>query len=269
MNSCAWRNIISTLITCVFIPAFCGAQEMTRLAMEYRLFTSANEAEKNHLRFSIADQHLNNGNWEEALRLIETTNAGKRDTAFKFFLLGKAMFASDDYRQAAGYFNRVNDTDTSNDFLPEMILLKCVSYNHLLNQDSTCSVLGRHLALKGIDTTGLAAEIHSFQIPRQYDLRKASRKSSLIPGAGLFYVDERRKAFTSLFLNLAFAGYTAYSIYTRYYFTAALTGVAQWMRFYSGGRRAAVKLGAAKNEAVLAGYFLDIDRYCENKLLGL
>ena len=269
MNSFALRNTINLLVVCMVFPAIYSAQEMTRLAMEYRLFASGNEAEKNHLRLSIADQHLNTGDWEEALRLIEKTNAGTADTVFKVFLLGKTMFARDDYQDAAGYFNKVNDADTGNDFLSEMILLKCVSFNHLLKKDSTRFVLGKYLILKGADTTGLSAEIHSCIIPFQYNLRKARRKSAWIPGAGLFYVDERRKALTSIFMNLAFAGYTGYSIYTRYYFTAALTGVAQWMRFYSGGKRSAVKHAAAKNRAALAAYFMDIDRFCEKKILGL
>jgi hypothetical protein len=270
MKLSGWQNIIKALMLVMTVPGnFYCQDQMTRLSLEYRYFSSRDETEKNFLSLAIANEYLNSGDYDEARRLLENVRQDSTGSAFRNFLTAKTFFAAENHREAVSYFNRIDTSTLPKQFVPEYVLLKTVCYNHLFLKDSTLMVISGYYLANGKDTAGMAAEINSFHEPRLFNLRKARRRSSIIPGTGLMYIGERQKGATSLLLNIAFAGYTAYSIYTRYYFTAVLTGAAQLMRFYGGGKKAAVRIGHSKNQSALSKYFLSIDSYCGKKILGL
>ena len=141
-----------------------------------------------------------------------------------------------------------------------------LNYNHLLHIDSTFNCLIQLLLSAKLDTSGIFNEAYKLKPKAFLDLKKAKRRASLFPGAGLYYVGEKRRAVSSALMCFAFLGYAAYSIYTKYYFTAALTGGGEFMRFYKGGKRASIKIGNRKNRIKYLEYVILIDEYISKKV---
>jgi hypothetical protein len=242
---------------------------MERLALQYQLFNSSSEKERENLNFLIADKFLNEGDYESAANINAKILESADNIDMKYFLSGKSEFLVDNYEGSQSFLNLINEKKLNNNYLKELQLYKLLNFNHLLLIDSTSNQLVKLFINAGKDTMGLKREIIELAPPKFLNLKKARRKSSIFPGAGLWYVGEKKRAVTSSLINIAALGYAAYSIYTKYYITAVLTGGAQFMRFYKGGKKASIKIGATKNRIKYIDYVIKLDNYCEQKLIGL
>ncbi len=221
---------------------------MERLTLQYKLMQSNVDSTKFELIPLIANCYINEGNYDDAINLIRKIDSSEKHKNIKYFLMGKAEFIKDNNKNSLNYFNKIDEYKLPINFYKEMQLFTLLNYNHLLYVDSTYLKLANLYNLAGKDTTGLYNEIKLFSPPNLYNLKKASKKSAIFPGSGLWYVHEKKHAFASSIINFAFLGYTAYSIYTKYYISSVLTGFSQFLRFYNGGKRASVKIGDKKNK---------------------
>jgi hypothetical protein len=242
---------------------------MERLELQYKLTLTSSIPEKEELTLDIANKFLNQGDYQNGIAFIEKINPNSNNVDFKKFLSGKAEFLIDNYKRSLIYLNSIDEKRLNKEYYWELQVYKVLNYNHLLQIDSSYNELSQLILQNNQDTSGLYLELNAIIPPKYLDLRKANRRSRLFPGAGLSYVGERKKAVTSAFLQFAFIGYAAYSIYTKYYFTAALTGGAQFLRFYNGSKRASIKIASKKNREAYINYVLKIDACCQKKILGL
>lgn len=238
-----------------------------RLILQYKLTQSSSDKEIGELHLQIIDKYLNEGDYNNAVSLNAKTKETIDNKDEKYFLSGKAEFLVDNYKESLSFLNKVSNQNLDKYYNNELQLYKTLNYNHLLNIDSASINLINYYKEQGKDTSGILSEIKMLTPPKLYSLKKAHRKSALLPGYGLYYVRERKHAFGSAFLNFAFLGYTAYSIYSKYYITATLTGISQFLRFYGGGKKASVKIGNRKNTEALILYLLKTDDYFEKKYL--
>ena len=244
-------------------------QKMERLELQYQLMFSTSEKEKESLNLAVANKFIDHGDYESAIKFNDKVKVNAENKDFKRFLYGKAEFLIDNYKGSLSFLDSVNEQKIDKKYYWEMQLYKTLNFNHLLKIDSTYKTLSLLLLKNNVDTLDLAKELNSIPKPKFLDLKKARRKSSLFPGSGLYYVGEKKRAVTSAMISLAFLGYTAYSIYTQYYFTAALTGGAQFLRFYNGGKRASLKIGTKKNREAYIKYVLNLDDVCGKKIFAL
>jgi hypothetical protein len=242
---------------------------MERLNMQYLYSQSSNAKEKDELKLMIADKYNNEGDHKSALDLLEKINKDSVDQNSYILCLAKSNFLANENEASIAYLQSMNKDKMSPAQLQEWDLFMIINYNHLLQFDQASAHLTQTLIKNGKDTNGIASFYKSKTNYKTYSLKKASRRSRIFPGAGLFYVNEPKKAVTSILLNVGFLGYTAYSIYTKYYVTAALTGVAQFLRFYNGGRKASVNFASKKNNFNNLNSLVVLDEFCEKKLLDI
>ena len=242
---------------------------MERLAMQHLVMNENNAINKNNLMLNIAEKYLEEGDYQSGVNSLSKVNEDTSNTEIKNLLLGAAEFLNDNYEGSLSFLALVKQNKLDKKRYWQLQLYKLLNYSHLLKHDSTHTILAELYLKSEKDTIGLAKELSFFMPPKLYRLKKASRLSAIIPGSGLFYVGERKHGFASVFVNIAFIGYTAYSIYTKYYITAALTGASQFLRFYNGGKRAAVKIGSKKNRIIYLEHILKMDEYIEKKIFDL
>ncbi len=253
----------------VCAPVYAQDAKMDRLVLQYKLMLSSSEIERSGLQLSIADKYINEGDYTKAFNINEKVKENASNKNLKHLISAKAEFLIDNYNESLSFLNKINRDSLTKENLRELNLYKLLNYSHLMYLDSIYLDMTQLYSKMSIDTTGIWGEIKSLAPAKFLDLKKAKRRSSIFPGAGLAYVGEKRHAFGSAFLCLAFLGYTAYSVYTRYYITGALTGLSQFQRFYNGGKRAAIKIGNKKNRIEYINYVVKMNGYIEKKLLVL
>jgi hypothetical protein len=265
----SYRNCLSiiSVIALLAQPGHCHAQDnrLERIGLQYRLFTASPGTPTAALVAQVSNAFLNEGDTYRALRVAKQLDSG--DGVY-FFLKGKALFIDDAYSESLSELSKVDPSTLSDDFRKELRFFRVLDHIHLLHPDSAAAEMTTFQLKTGGDTTGIKRVFQSTPPPRHYDLKKASRHS-WIPGGGLFYVNEPRMAWGSILLQGIFAGYTGYSVYTKHYVTAALTGVSQFMRFYGGGRRSAVNAASRKNRKNYLQYVLTLDHFAEKIFFGI
>ena len=239
---------------------------MQRLGLQYLAFHNSDENKKDSLLLLTANAYLNEGNYEKAVYTNEKVKETARNRSMKLFLAGKAEFLKDNYEGSLSFFDALNVNELEPFCKKEILLLRVLNYNHLIDQQKAYRELGLAMLSSEKDTIGLAREYFSFVPPKLINVRKVKRRSSILPGSGLYYAGERGKAFGSFFMNLLCLGYTGYSVYNQHYVTSVFTGLAQFMRFYNGGKRAGMKFAVKKNREVYLKYVLDVDSFAQKKL---
>lgn len=266
MRSPSLLNIIK-FIAALFCVNTLSAQDqrMQRLALQYLSFQNTEERKNDSLLLLTSNAYLNEGNYEKAVFTNEKVKESARNRSMKLFVAGKAEFLKDNYEGSLSFFDALNVEELDQLYKRETILFKVLNYNHLMDPQRAYRELGNAIILNGHDTTGLAQQYFSFSLPKLINVRKVKRRSSLLPGSGLYYAGEKSKAFGSFFMNLLCLGYTGYSIYTQHYITSAFTGLAQFMRFYNGGKRAGVKFAVKRNREAYLKYVLDVDSFAQKK----
>jgi hypothetical protein len=237
--------------------------------MQYRITQNIPRQEKADLALKVANIYLNEGKYAEGVYLEKQVAENEKNKEVKLFLKGKAEFLADNYEGSLSFFDLINERIIPQEYYWELKLYKLLDHNHLLQNDSVSRQMIILFRESGRDTAGLLSELKTLHPPKMLSLKKAGRRSLIFPGAGLFYVGEKKRGVTSSFLSLAFLGYAAYSVYTKYYITAGLTGVSQFLRFYEGGRRSAVKSATAKNRTAYLEYVIKADTFVEKKLSEL
>jgi hypothetical protein len=237
--------------------------------LQYRAWQSTNEYKKDSFNLLAADAFLNEGDYQSAVNLNERIKdiPGSRD--MKAFINGKAEFFNENAEGSLSFLEMVNKNALNEDYKKELSLFKCLDHIHLFEKEKAIGELAIYLAENGKDTVGLRAEFFEIKVPKQYNIRKARKKASIFPGSGLYYVGEKNRAFGSFFANLLFLGYTGYSIYTKHYITATLTGAMQFLRFYNGGKRASVKIGSRKNREAYILYIMHADEFVQKKFFDM
>ena len=242
---------------------------MERLVLQYRAMQSVSEKEKSALLLDVTNKFIDEGNYQSAVTVNEKIKEGADNKDLKKLLSGKAEFLNDNYEVSLAFLNAVNEKNLDKRNYYELGFYKLLNFNHLLQRDSAYKQLTQMLLSAQMDTVGVFSEMSSFKEPVFLNLKKARRRSALFPGAGLYYVHERKRAFTSALICFAAIGYAAISAGTGYYLTAVLTGGGEFLRFYKGGKRASVKIASQKNRAQYINHVLLINEYSEKKLVDL
>jgi tetratricopeptide (TPR) repeat protein len=252
----------------LLLKAELSAQDarLKRLELQYvNNFSNSSQTVIDSVNLLIANAYLNEGNYKEAVLINEKVQENAQNINIKYFLAGKAEFLNENYEGSLSFFDAINKSQLTNQFTKEAMLLRILNHNHLLNLKLSQKELAEALLSSGADTIGLAAEYSNFQSPKLIDVRKVKRKSSILPGSGLYYAGETKKAWGSFFMNFLCLGYTGYSIYTKHYVTAVFTGLAQFMRFYNGGKRAGVKISVKKNREKYLTFVIQLDEFVQKK----
>jgi hypothetical protein len=242
---------------------------MDRLALQYQLFRAENADENFRLKLEVANQFLAEGNYEKALGLIDQVKEDNHYKDEKNLIKAKAEFLNDNYEGSLSFLRIIDPMQLTKSLFWDFELYRVLNYNHLLQKDSAYLVLLPHFLKAKLDTVTVYEQIIKRPLPNFHQLKKARNLSAIFPGAGLLYVGEKKKAFTSTFLSLTFLAYAAYSVYTQYYITAVLTGGSQFLRFYHGGKRSSVKIADKKNRERYLDYVIELDTYCEKKIFEI
>lgn len=271
MKSQSLLIIIRVILLLIISSKTLLAQDkrMERLWLQYRCRLPISTDEKQQHQLKIIDEYINEGNYQSAINALAKI---KKDSGYimeKNFLEGKAEYLVGNYKESLSLLNTVKPAILNSDYCLELRLLRLLNYNHLQYSDSLIIGLTNLYILNGKDTAGLSNEIKALIPPPFLSVRKAGKRSLLFPGWGLWYAGEKKHAVASAAVNFIFLAYTGYSIYTKYYITAALTGGAQFLRFYNGGKRASVKTVVRKNKTVYLDYLIKINVLTKNKLLVL
>ncbi|MFN8230283.1 MAG: hypothetical protein U0V03_05095 [Bacteroidia bacterium] len=260
---------IQLLFLAIQTCGYSQSQKMERLILQYNYTQVISDSVKENINLQIIDKYLSEGDYDRAVSLINKINDSGKNKDLKLLLSGKAEFLIDNYQQSLNYLNSVDEKKLSGFYFKELQLFKILNYNHLMYIDSAYFKLTSLFVDAGKDTTGFYNKMKELSDSKLYNLRKAKRRAVLFPGAGLWYVGEKKRAFTSALISFSFLGYTAYSVYTKHYITALLTGTSQFLRFYNGGKRAALKIGAQKNKKAYINYILPLNEFIECKILEL
>lgn len=240
---------------------------LLRLEDQYRYFYADSLTVNNELKLNIAYAFVQEGNSSKA---EEYLNLCKNDSTchYKYwYTYSQLHFIQDKFDESLIALYNIKESELTLQQLKDLRLLQIVNLNHLERYEEARQTLQDYLLQNKKDTSGLYDIYHKVSSSSYFDLKKAARKSRWLPGSGLVYVKERGKAGTSILLNTLFIGYTAYSIYTGYYVTAALTGIPQFLRFYNGGRKAAVNIGRKKNNTIYLNNLVLLDNFCIKKIL--
>ncbi|MBK9285749.1 MAG: hypothetical protein IPM51_15740 [Sphingobacteriaceae bacterium] len=249
-------NIIKILLICFVANIKAQDVKMRRLELQYLANQSLNNSEKDSLQLLIADAYINEGNYQSAFALNDRIVENPNNRDVKLFIAGKAEFLNENHEGSLSFFNALNEEKLFNNFKKEFRLLKILNHNRLLNQNEVYLQLVNESFTSGMDTVGLAQRVFSVNKPKLINVRKVLRRSSFLPGSGLYYAGEKGKAFGSFFLNAICLGYAGYSIYTQHYITSAFTGLGQFFRFYNGGKRAGLKISTKKNREAYLQYII-------------
>ncbi len=240
---------------------------MDRLELQYLEMVSGSKEEKQQMGIRIADMFIAEGDHIQAETYLSKISKDSLKTFDYWYTLAKFQFMQNNFTESMNIMNTIQTSTLTQEQIRSYNELYTYNLNHSQKFNESKELLIKHLLAKGKDTSGITDFYHKIMSSKMYNLKKASRRSRLFPGLGLLYVNEPKRAGTSILVNGAFAGYTAYSIYTKYYFTAVLTGMAQFMRFYNGGRKAALNFASKKNTRTHLNNLILIDEYCHQKYL--
>jgi len=263
------QNTISFFCLLFINSVFAQDKKMERLALQFQSWQSNDTSHKDSLNLLVANAFLNEGNYQSALNINEKIKDNNSNKDMKLFVAGKAEFFNDNYEGSMTFFEKLDQSQLNKELSFETHLLRTLNQIHLLNRNKAGEEFYKMILTTGKDTSSALTQFRQIPMPMQFDLRKARRRSSWLPGSGLYYVGEKRRAFGSFFANALFLGYTGYSIYTQHYITSVLTGVAQFIRFYNGGKRASTKIGYKKNREKYLEYVMRADQLVEKKYFDL
>jgi tetratricopeptide (TPR) repeat protein len=84
-------------------------------------------------------------------------------------------------------------------------------------------------------------------IPRYYSPVKAQKLSSFVPGSGQIYCGAIGEGSFNFLINISLLSFTAWEVYSRYYFTGYFVGFRAFSKFYSGGIHRAGFLAEERN----------------------
>ena len=270
-------HFISILIfqSALFNSVYCQEQKLKRLELQYLEKNISDTIEKNNLKLKIANYYLfeksyslsSTDNYAKAEAILEKVSPDTSNNYAYYSTYAKLYFVQDRFEDCLRSLYFINKSNLSPEQFSEFEFLQIICLNHALRFNESKILLVESLKRRSLDTSGISEAFNLVLSAKYFETKKAAKKS-LIPGGGLFYVKENKRAAMSIVLNTVFLGYTGYSIYSKHYFSALLTGVAQFIRFYSGGKKAAINYANKKNYNTRINCLLNIDDFCKKKYFG-
>ena len=268
MSYIKYHAIIGKLL-CLFL-FLCSSSvaqnlQLQRLGKECLLINNLVN-KPNQVKLEIATTMLNEGNADGALYMLMDINVDSielhqiKKLRSKAFIFKKNFNATlkELYTSESNYKTKKIDS--------ELEFYKIICYTHLQLYDSSKLILKRALLKINADTFGIESFYIKNKPSKIYNLHKIMYKAYLFPGVGFFCVDEPLKAFINIALTSSFATYTLFSINKKYYATAILAGISNFLRFYTGGIRGALRIAEKKNIKNYLKACLALDDYAKNKL---
>jgi tetratricopeptide (TPR) repeat protein len=190
----------------------------------------------------------------EELKGINLKNL--HDTLFTMIRYEQAVcsYLNNDINQALSDINeirtRIKDTIGSS----EIILLNILCLNALRNWGNALVLWNKYIencclqdSLKDIFKTEITRVYNKENIPRFYSPEKAGNLSRFIPGSGQIYCGSIPEGALIFLINVSLLGYSAWEIYSKYYFTGNLIGLGFFNKFYMGSIKRAYNLAMEKN----------------------
>jgi hypothetical protein len=241
-------------------------KRIDRIGLQYQFTQCFDSAMKNSLIIKITDAYFQDSMYQEANNWLERINTDSKIQNIYYLSLAKTQFMLDENERSLRSLSIIDSEFLGIVHQKDYQLLTILNYNHLLKYDLAANYLSEVLLKKEKDTSGISTFYRINTRAEIYDIEKVRKKSKILPFLGLIYVDEPKKAVINAFLNLTFLGYGIYSYYNQYYVTGTLTGASQFMRFYSGGKRASIKIAERKNNIQNLEIITKLDDFCYNKL---
>ena len=241
-------------------------KRIDRIGLQYQFTQCFDSAMKNLLIIKITDAYFQDSMYQEANNWLEKINTDSKIQNIYYLSLAKTQFMLDENERSLRSLSIIDSEFLGIVHQKDYQLLTILNYNHLLKYDLAANYLCEVLLKKEKDISGISTFYRINTRAEIYDIEKVRKKSKILPFLGLIYVDEPKKAAINAFLNLTFLGYGIYSYYNQYYVTGTLTGASQFMRFYSGGKKASIKIAERKNNIQTLEIITKLDDFCYNKL---
>jgi tetratricopeptide (TPR) repeat protein len=196
--------------------------------------------------------------YDKALGELKSINMHRVPDSLSFMVLYEKALCSyldNDVNQALRDIDEIRikfkDTLIYTDILPLNIL--CM--NTRRNWGNALTLWNKYIensrlqdSLKDIFKKEMVKLYRIENIPRFYSPEKAGNLSRFIPGSGQMYCGSIPEGALNFLINVTFLGYSAWEIYSRYYFTGNFIGLGLFNKFYMGGIHRAYNLAMEKNE---------------------
>lgn len=267
MNFLKYRNIIGKILFLIICTSAAAQNlRLQRLGTECLLLNNLiNDTYKTKL--DLASKMLNEGNADGTLFFLMDLDKDSTNLIPLTKLKAKAFILKQNFNYALKELATISNTDNKIGIDVELELLKVLCFTHLQLYDSSKLILKKTLFKLSMDTSGID-EFYVKNTPSKiYNINKIKKIALCFPGCGFVCVNEPQKAFINIAITTVFTVYTAYSISRGYYSTALLSGLTNFMRFYSGGIRGAINIGENKNISNHLQTCILLDNYAINKLI--
>lgn len=245
-----------------------------RIGLEYLFFKSTDIAEKATCKIEIAKSLEAESEFDAALKEIDTairvvSSSGLflRELVYEsHYQRAFCLFMMDSFTLADIAAKKLVEIFPDSIYSPRLALLSALVMNHLERFSDSKKHFMETLLHHHIDTVGIGNAYEKAASAKYKSVKKTKRLARFLPGTGFFYLHKPSEGVVSVAANVVFLGYTAYSIYTGYYITAAFTGLRNFMRFHSGGIKASALLAGQYNENKKQKVMSAIDEYCINAI---
>jgi hypothetical protein len=206
---------------------------------EYKIFNAADIETKNYALIELADLYTKEKQYEKAkieLKLLKPVNS-----TFEYIQLielCKINYLQCLYDSAELLMTKITQNFPDSIFTSNIVLLKVLMLNDKYDFKQAERAMEGYLQLKGkslLNDTAFIAITNDSLKYKSHPIRYLN-----VPAGGLFNVNKNNKAWMNITLLSVTLAYTGISIYNGLYFTSLITGVRSFMRFYNGGKRAAV-----------------------------
>lgn len=267
MNFLKYRNIIGKILFLIICTSAAAQNlRLQRLGTECLLLNNLiNDTYKTKL--DLASKMLNEGDADGTLFFLMDLDKDSTNLIQLTKLKAKAFILKQNFNYALKELATISNNNTSGIDV-ELELLKILCFTHLQLYDSSKLTLKKTLFKINMDTSGID-EFYKKNTPSKiYNISKIEKIALCFPGYGFICVDEPQKALINMALTTAFTVYSAFSIIRGYYSTALLSGLTNFMRFYSGGIRGALSIAENKNIRNHLQTCILLDNYAINKLIN-
>lgn len=256
MNKFTWKYVSNCVFLILVFINSCSLFSQTDSTVlfkriidaEYIIFSSDSSEQINSALLDLSYAYSETENYEKAiseLLQINTMVLNKEHHYKRDIELSKNYYLSDRSDSALFYIEELKKYFPDSVNTNRVKLLNILALNDLGRFNESERLLSEVLSKKEIDIHKDTAYTN-IVIHQPRSVKKAGRLSYL-PGAGLIYAGEGKKAVVSITLITVFAAYTAASVYYGYYVSSFFTGFVNTMRFYRGGSIAAKNICDQKN----------------------
>jgi tetratricopeptide (TPR) repeat protein len=211
--------------------------EEASLVFEYEYFVSGLDSSLLYKAYS--QKAL--GDYENAIRTLNRIRS--LDIGYEKALL---HYLNGNYEQSRSIILRQRMFDDN--FNSDLVILEILNEMARNDYSRARDLLIENQGLLGLNEVEMD-DILDRRLKKK-DPERAYNISLFLPGIGQWYAGYFGKGFLSGFIQTGLVGFSAYSLYTGYFFSGTLTGVAMFYTFYLGGARYARELAIQKNTEV-------------------